>query len=242
MNFTEQAPKNETPSRGPSLGDQIYTWMAKAIIAGSYAPRERITIRRLAEELGASVTPVREAVVRLVADGVLETTEKSAVVVPERTETEIQEIFEVRKTLEGDMAFAAASRISESDIDLLKSVQNDFLVALSRSDYREVLRLNSVFHFIIYKLSEMPLRQKIAETLWLRIGPTLRYMYPLLHEQRGNHRRHENIIEAATSRDAEALRTAILDDLNSSQAALYRHMQNNKEGPKRRIRPTLSDR
>jgi len=88
-----------------------------------------------------------------------------------------------------------------------------------------VLQLNSTFHFSIYQRAQSPLRLEITRMLWLRIGPTLRYMYPLLHKGRADHRRHEDIIEAAAQRDPEALRTAILADLASSQDALRQHIQ-----------------
>src|SRR5262249_46999123 len=108
------------------------------------------------------------------------------------------------------------------------------LVALDSADYQRVLQLNSVFHFSIYQRAESPLRLEFTRILWLRIGPTLRYMYPLLHKGRKDHRRHEDIIEAAERRDPEGLRTAILADLGSSQAPLRRYIQEHAALPARR--------
>lgn len=236
MTLIEQSPINDMLTRGETLGGQVYRWLANAITAGSYSPKERINIRRLADELRSSVTPVREAVLRLVAEGVLETTDTGAIIVPERTQGEIQEIFEVRSVLEGEMALAAAPNITDDDVEHLGSIQSSFLDALDQSDYREVLKLNAIFHFSIYRRANLPLRLKIVETLWLRIGPTLRYMYPILHKGRSDHKRHENIIQAAASRDPKALRAAILLDLESSQAALHQYLQDHSVLPRRRPR------
>ncbi len=238
MPFTESPSSQETLTRGDRLGDQVYKWLAATIMAGTFAPGDRINIRRLSAELNSSVTPVREAVLRLIAEGVLDTTNTSAIIVPERTESEIREVFEVRRVLEGEMAFAAADNITQADVDKLIAVHKQFLSALDKSDYREVLRQNSIFHFSIYRRSERPLRLKITETLWLRIGPTLRYMYPFLQDGRENHKRHENIIEAAAKRNREELRLAILADLASSESALQQHL-NEPTPPKRRLRQKI---
>jgi len=229
-------PMNETLTRGDRLGDQVYRWLTASITAGSYAPNDRINIRRLAEELRSSVTPVREAVLRLVAEGVLETTATSAIIVPSRTEFELLEIFDIRRCLEGEMAYAAAPNITDSDVEYLTQVQGDFLKALDNSDYQEVLKQNAIFHFTIYRRASLPLRLKITETLWLRVGPTLRHMYPYLHQKRGDHRRHEDVIDAAARRHAADLRSAIHADLASSQAALQHHVQDRDSQPKRRMR------
>lgn len=225
----------EQPVRGETLAEQVHRQLSTAILSGSFAPMERINIRRLATDIGVSVTPAREAVVRLVADGVLQTTDKNAILVPERSETEIAEIFNIRRSLEGDMAEGAASYLGDQDIDFLNATQKRFLKALDGADYKEVLRLNSVFHFFIYTKSDLPLHLKITESLWLRIGPTLRYMYPILHRSREDHRRHEEIIECATRRDALGLRKAIIADLESSEVALSQYIETyGSESPARK--------
>lgn len=224
----------EMPIRGDTLAEQVYRQLATAILSGSFAPMERINIRRLAEDINVSVTPAREAVLRLVADGVLQITEKGAVTVPERTEAEIREIFDIRRFLEGEMAEVAASLLDDEDIAFLKHTQHSFLDALDAADFKQVLRYNSIFHFRIYRRAALPVRLKIVESLWLRIGPTLRYMYPTLHKNRTDHRRHEDIIEAAEQRDPARLRNAILADLQSSQAALNQYVREAAEPPRRR--------
>ncbi|MFA5490351.1 MAG: GntR family transcriptional regulator, partial [Candidimonas sp.] len=222
--------------RSDTLAAQIFRQLTRAIVSGSYAPKERVNIRRLAAEIGASVTPVREAVLRLVADGVLQVTEKNAIIVPERTEPELDEIFEIRRTLEGDMATAAAPNFTDADIGYLKETQSHFLKALAAEDYKEALQLNSNFHFAIYELANSSLRLEIVRMLWLRIGPTLRYMYPLLQRSRTDHRRHENIIDAAERRNPEDLRKTLLADLESSQDALRQYIRNYAAQPTRTAR------
>lgn len=224
----------EAPIRGDTLAEQVYSQLCTAILSGSFAPEERINVRRLAGQINVSVTPAREAVLRLIADGVLQVTEKNAVMVPVRTEAEIQEIFDIRRFLEGGMAEIAAPLLDDDDIRFLKHTQHQFLNALDLADYRQVLRYNSIFHFHIYRRAMLPLRLKIVESLWLRIGPTLRYMYPMLHKNRTDHRRHEDIIEAAEQRHPVKLKDAVLADIASSQTALNQYVREAAEKPRRR--------
>ena len=224
MESGSSAPQYETPIRGESLAEQVYRQLSLAILAGSFAPKERITIRRLAEELSVSATPAREAVLRLVSDGVLQVTERNAIVVPARTETEIREVFEIRRSLEGALASRAAARLDDDDVESLTEIQSVFLKAMAARDYKEVLRYNCHFHFRIYRKADLPVHLKIVESLWLRIGPTLRYMYPILQD-RTRHRRHEHIIDRAKARDPSGLEAAVIADLETSEQALYRYLR-----------------
>ncbi len=219
---------NELPVRGDTLAEQIYRQLTAEILSGSFAPMDRINIRHYADGMGVSVTPVREAIQRLVSEGVLDATDKNTIVVPERDEFEIKEIFDIRRDLEGEMAAKAATELTRADDLFLKQTHAGYLEALDRENYKEALRLNSIFHFHIYRHADMPVRLKIAESLWLRIGPTLRHMYPTLQRDRSDHKRHETIIECASHRDAKGLRAAIIADLDSSQSALHQYVRDHK--------------
>lgn len=214
----------EPPNRGESLAEQVHRQLSAAILSGSFAPQERITIRRLADELHVSATPAREAVLRLVSDGVLQTTERSAIVVPARTEAEIEEIFQIRRGLEGALAARAASLLDSADLAFLGETQGAFLKALAAQDYREVLRYNAQFHFRIYRCAGLPVHLRITEELWLQIGPTLRYMYPILQADRSRRRRHEDIIECAQAHDSRGLKAAIIADIDTAEQALHRFL------------------
>lgn len=229
----------EAPIRGDTLAEQVYRQLAMAILSGAFAPKERLNIRRHAEEIQVSVTPVREAVQRLVSEGVLIVTDKNAIMVPERGEAEVQEIFDIRRVLEGEMAEIAAPLLDDEDVAFLAETHQSYLNALEIENYKEALRFNSLFHFRIYKRANRPVRLKIAESLWLHIGPTLRYMYPTLQRNRTDHRRHEVIIECASKRDPAGLRAAILGDLDSSQIALSNYIRDfgGEQRRRRAVRP-----
>lgn len=217
------SPKYETAQRGDTLAQQVSRQLSSAILSGMFAPLDRLNIRRLAEEMGVSATPAREAILRLISDEVLQINSKGAIIVPERSKSEIEEIFGIRRMLEGQMAACAAPALTDEDIVFLETTQEQFLRSLADTNFKEVLRYNSLFHFRIYERAQQPIGLRIVESLWLRIGPALRHMYPYLQQNRGDHRGHENIIEAARRRDPEALRLAVLADLEASESALKRY-------------------
>lgn len=234
MEQREKSQGYEVAARGDTLAEQVYKQLLPAILSGAFAPRERLNIRRVADEMGVSVTPAREAILRLISEEVLQMSDRGAVIVPERGEAEIAEIFGIRRMLEGKMTELAAQRLTDDDVEFLRHTQEAFLQALDRADFKEVLRYNAQFHFRIYGRAEQPVSLRIIESLWLRIGPTLRYMYPYLHKNRTDHRRHEDIIDAAARRDPTALRNAILADLTSSEDALNRYVTEAAARPARR--------
>ncbi|WJS85364.1 GntR family transcriptional regulator [Paracoccus sp. TOH] len=215
--------------RGDSLAEQVHAQLARMILSGAFAPNDRINLRQIAPDFSVSVTPVREAVLRLVSDGILQTTDRNAIVVPQRGADEIREIFEIRRVLEGDLAEAAATKLPPADIEALRETQADFIMALEKKDYREALRLNTELHFRIYTAAEMPVRVKIVEGLWLRIGPTLRNMYPILTLHRPDSSPHDRILSAASARDARGLREAVVADLNRSEEALLEYLRRAEE-------------
>lgn len=211
--------------RGETLADQVYRHLAHELLAGAYAPLDRLNIRQLAREFNLSATPVREAILRLAFDGVLQTTEKNAIIVPERKPEEIREIFEIRRMLEGELSAAAAKALTKEDVAFFSETQEQFQAALKDEDYKQALRLNSRLHFRIYGAADMPIRYKIVESLWLRIGPTLRNMYPILNKVRRGESPHNAIIEQAKLKNSDGLRDAVVEDLNASELALSEYIR-----------------
>ena len=234
MNENVSGQGYEMPVRGDSLAEQVYRQLCSAILSGAFAPQERINLRSLASDLQVSVTPVREAVLRLISDGVLQATEKNAIIVPEIRRPDLVEIFEIRCLLEGALAEAAAKKLDEVDLEFLRTTQHEFLEALSAKEYRSALRLNALLHFRIYRRAELPVRLKMVEALWLRIGPTLHHMYPILQRDRINHRSHETMIEQARRRDPQGLRKAVIADLNASEQALHQYLAQISHAQQRR--------
>ena len=206
--------------RGDALVVQVHAQLSQALLTGEWAPGDRLNIANLAGAMGVSATPVREALSRLISDGALRADEKRAVIVPRLAREELQEIFDLRMLLEGELAHLAASRFTERTLGELEATQTELIDSLNAHDYKRALRKNASFHFRIYESAERPQTLKLVRGLWVRIGPTMHFHYPLLDYTREGISRHQHIIDQARARNGPALRAAVIDDLKGSLATI----------------------
>jgi DNA-binding GntR family transcriptional regulator len=104
------------------LWDLAHAQLRDALLAGRFAPGTVLTLRALAESFGTSITPVRDAVTRLVAQGVLQQGPRNAAIVPHLTASELADLTVVRCALEGQAAREAATRRNAAGLERLKSL------------------------------------------------------------------------------------------------------------------------
>ena len=135
--------------RGPSLAMQVHDALLEQIATGRLEPGERLVIERLADELGVSPTPVREAVARLVQEGLTTEAPNGRLQVVALTEEYVRDTFLVRSALEGLGAELAAPRISESDLAALQALMADITAALAEGDYEVYVRTDAGLHRLI---------------------------------------------------------------------------------------------
>ncbi|MCE5282763.1 MAG: GntR family transcriptional regulator, partial [Deltaproteobacteria bacterium] len=95
-------PQSSKPKRnGLSVREKTYEYLKSSILSGRFTPGERLTEEHLAEELGISRTPVREALHKLEQDGLIEPLETRGFCIPSDSPEEIEDLFELRTVLEG---------------------------------------------------------------------------------------------------------------------------------------------
>jgi DNA-binding GntR family transcriptional regulator len=160
-----------------TLSSDVYQQLKELLISGRLMPGENLSLRSVAEALGVSVMPVREAIQRLVAEQALEVGRNRAIRIPIMTESQFREITIIRMHLEGLAVDQAVSLLSKSAIDKLTKISDDFSREISspQPDGGKVVALNKEFHFAIYEASGMPLLVQLIEALWMRIGPILNF-------------------------------------------------------------------
>jgi len=199
-----------------TLHERAYEEVKKAIMGGAIAPGEPMTIRALAEALGTSVMPVREALRRLVAERALELLPNRSVTLPVMTADKFDEIYRIRVALEGLMAETAAKFITPDELRHM-ALLNDDMIAKLRQGSKSYLALNQEFHFQFYQAARMPQTMLIVETLWLQIGPFLHHVKTDFGAPDFlNH--HAAMLKALAKRDGSRARIAIEADI--SEAAL----------------------
>ncbi len=154
-----------------TLHDLTYQKLASRIMAGAFPPGQTLSMQRLADTLGISTTPVREALRRLATNGAVEIQAKRAVRIPRMTKSRFQEIGDIRLAVEGLAATYAARRIKPAELAALKALNQGMDRALASLAVERYLELNQAFHFAIYRAANAPVMLSMIEGLWLQIGP-----------------------------------------------------------------------
>jgi len=211
MTLIQPALVSSTGSKPPAH-EMAYQALREMILFGELAPGQAVTIQGLTDMLGAGVTPVREALRRMIAEGAIAPRGNRRVAVPELTRDQLEELFFVRLTVEPKLAEMAANRISGDDIAELRTIDDALNGAIERGDVRGYLQNNYRFHAAIYDRAGADILRAIADRLWLRVGPSLRVVcgrFGTLNLPD----RHEDALAAMRARDAAALARAIGRDL-----------------------------
>ena len=206
----------EKVERSESLSEQSYISLRQALMTGKISPGEKVTGRRIAKAMGVSLTPAREAIGRLIAEGGLILGTNQAALVPLLTREKFKEITEARILLECLLAENSIKYFSSKKIKEIELIQKRMDNATHGKDFLEILHINSEFHFFIYKLADMPTVFSIVESLWLQIGPTFNSFAPDYLLARGGTKQHEDAIEAIKNSDTKSLCTAISSDIKDA--------------------------
>jgi DNA-binding GntR family transcriptional regulator len=146
----------------------IYQALKKAIIGGKYKPMERMVISEMAREFGSSEIPVREALKKLEADGLIHNKPYVGCRVTSLNLDELEEIYQVRSELEGLATRLAAQRIEESDLKAIQDKVDEMEKVISKGHYEHVGRINREFHKRIYALCGNEFLFKTIFELWDR--------------------------------------------------------------------------
>ena len=139
-----------------SLTTQVLREIRSAIVLGDLAPGARLTFRDVAQRLNASVTPVREALLQLVAERVLSVGPGRTITVPILTRAQFLELRVVRIVLEGLAAEAAARQSGAALADELQAIHGRLDDAKRARDSRQATIQNRAFHFRLYEAAALP--------------------------------------------------------------------------------------
>lgn len=205
-----------------SLGNTIYDRVIQDLVRGKLRPNQRITIRGLAETLGTSSTPVRDAVQRLLQDEALVQRSLRDVRVPVPSAAQYLEIASIRCELEGLAAARAAAVATPRDIARLIRLteRNDAAIAAAR--WTQAAEFNQQFHFALAEIAGMPVLLGVLSRLWLRMGPLIAGYYSgakvdMIHQ-------HHALIAAFKAGDPVAAREAIHHDIEASREGIVAYI------------------
>ncbi|ABV94718.1 HTH-type transcriptional regulator [Dinoroseobacter shibae DFL 12 = DSM 16493] len=203
---------NDPAPAAPHVHDRVYRSLRTRIMHGELAPGTPLTLRGIGREYSASMTPAREAVRRLAAEGALTLTASGRVSTPELSNERIEELAALRALLEPELAARALPRAHLALIERLEMIQASIAQSIAREDAVGYLRTNLEFHRTLYLRAQAPAILAMAETVWLQLGPTMRKLYGRLRRTEPPHF-HKLMIAALKAGDEPGLRLSVRMDV-----------------------------
>ena len=179
--------------------------LRRAIVAGELAPGERVGQEGVAERLGVSVAPVREALRILEREGQLTYRPRRGYVVTELRIEDLEEIYALRALLERRAAIAALPRLTEADRAAIERAAGDCADAVAAVDVVAQLSANRRFHHAILRPAGQPHLQRLIELLWDSTEAYRALYYNSAQERRESLRAHDRILQAVGGGDPERL-------------------------------------
>lgn len=189
-----------------------YARLRDMILFGHLAPGAPVTIQGLIAELDAGMTPVREAIRRLTAEGALLPQGNRRVAVPELSADLLEQVAFARLAIEPKLAELAAPKLTGAQIDRLEAIDGAVNRAIEAGKLPDYLAANHAFHFALYEAAEAPVLLDLARSLWLRAGPSLRAVIDRYGREAAPDL-HREALAAMRVGDAKALARAIEQDI-----------------------------
>lgn len=206
----------------------LYRQLKHNLTIGRLKPGDSLTLKSLSESTGLSQTPVREALLRLVSEHLLELVHGRSVTVPVLTLEAFIELREIRIRLETFAIECACPNIKARDNDVIEKIHHRYMKHRKRADYAGVLSANTEFHVTIYRLANMPNLLAMIENLWARIGPYGGFMYKTPFTEHADGHPHERIIAALKTRDVKGAVDGIVADVRSHGDRMIQYLQNER--------------
>ena len=189
-----------------------YARLRDMILFGVLQPGQPVTIQGLILELGVGMTPVREAIRRLTAEGALLPQGNRRVTVPRLTPMLLDQVAFARLTIEPKLAEMAAGALTPALIERLEAIDGEVDAAIQVGAVSRYLESNHAFHFALYDASGAVVLVDMARSLWLRFGPSLRVVCAQMAAS-GLPDRHEEALVAMRAGDAAGLARAVERDI-----------------------------
>lgn len=151
------------------LRDVVFENLREAILEGKLKPGQRLMEVQLAEQLGVSRTPVREAIRKLELEGLVIMLPRKGAYVANMSLKDIIDVLEIRASLEGLAASLAAQRMSSDDIDRLEKIAKEYEESIENSDLETSLKKDVEFHECIFRATNNKKLHNLINSLWEQV-------------------------------------------------------------------------
>lgn len=203
----------------------VYEHLREALHQGKFEPGQRLDQKLIADQLGTSRMPVREALNRLETEGFIKITPYQGAEVVRLSDDELEELYQVRVYLEGlAMKFAAAS-LDPKQLGSLREIVKKMEGCLATDNYVEYRILNRQFHCEMYEAANSKLLLKMVMDLWDK-AELYRHAFLSMPERAASiQKEHREIMQALEVGDGALAEKAMRDHLVVAKTALLRHLK-----------------
>lgn len=207
-----------------SLGQDVFEYLKNAIIDQTIQPGERLVESRIADMLGISRTPLREALHKLEREDWIEKIPSGGYMAVTLTKDDIDQTFGIRSVLEAYAARLAAENHTDRDLVPLETKMKEYRDCLKTNNNEELQRINTEFHDLLYGLSRSPKLIKMINQLRAQIS---RFRQIILKQdefaQKSNDD-HIKMLEAIKNRDGEAVEKLVRDHIIKGKNAVLKQL------------------
>ncbi len=202
------------------LRDVVFKTLRQAILRGELKPGERLLEIHLADKLGVSRTPIREAIRKLELENLVVMIPRKGAVVADITEKSLRDVLEVRRALEALAVKLACEKIQEDDIEELKTAAKEFEAALKKGDVTVFAEADVKFHDIIYRATD---NERLIQLLYNLREQMYRYRVEYLKREESHATllaEHQDIIQKIAARDEAAAVEAVCAHIDNQVIAV----------------------
>ncbi len=207
------------------LRDVVFNTLRQAILRGELAPGERLMEIQLADRLGVSRTPIREAIRKLELEGLVLMIPRKGAEVARISEKSLRDVLEVRRSLEELATELACQRMSEEQIGELEKARDAFAAAVAAGDIMEMAECDEKFHDVIFDGTGNARLVQILNNLREQM-----YRYRLEYIKDEDKRQillleHENIVKAIRARHVAEAREAMREHIDNQEITVSRNIK-----------------
>lgn len=210
------------------LRDVVFITLREAILKGNLKPGERLMEVDLANKLGVSRTPIREAIRKLELEGLVKMAPRKGAEVAEITLEDLTDVLEVRKNLEDLAVELSCKKATEEDIEEMKVCQKNFEEALKSDDLTVMAEADEAFHHVIYNTTR---NRRLIQILYNLREQMYRYRLEYIKDE--NQRKvlvdeHNKILEAISERNIQEAKKAISIHINNQEKTIVMNITDAK--------------
>lgn len=213
-----------------SLGEHVFDSLKQAIIRGNMSPGDWLVESHIAETLGISRTPVREAIHKLEREGLIERQPRGGSMVLGLSRDDIEETFGIRAILEGYAARLAAIKHNKEELESLESKIDEFEKCLDKKQLTRLAQINTEFHDMLYAMSKSPRLIQMINSLRDQI---FRFRQMILKEAKMakvSNEDHKQMLKFIRRRDANGVELLVRDHILRGQEVVLKDYDAKRSG------------